>query len=686
MTVSTSERLAKVHSDAMLEFDSIQIAVRDERIQCLQDRRFYSVAGAQWEGPLEDQFENKPKFEFNKTHLAVMRIINEYRNNRIDVDFTAKPGASENDDMADVCNGLYRADEQDSGGEEAFDNGFEEAVGGGIGAWRLRAVYEDDEDDENTRQRVAFEPIYDADASVFFSLDSKRQDKSDAKRCFVLTRMDLDAYKEEYGDDPASWPNTINQRQFDWCTPDDVVVAEYYQVEEQTQKLSIYRPAWDDDEQNEQTFTPDELTPQKQDVLRATGMRLVREKKIKRRRVHKYVMNGAEILKDEGYIAGSYIPIVMCFGKHWVVDGIERCQGHVRLAKDAQRLANMVRSKIAEMSAMSSLEKPIMDPAEVKGHAQMWANDNIKNWPYLLKNTLKDANGNPLLKPQEYTKVANLPPAMAAMIQMLDGDMQELLGNQQAGEEIVSNISEKTVEMIQQKLDMQVYIYMSNFAKAKKWTGKVWLSMMRDITVEDGREMKAVDSNNQMSTVVVNQPAFDEETGEQFLSNNIERAYLDVGVEVGPSSASRRSATVRALTSVMQVTQDPETLSVLSLMVLQNMEGEGVSEARDWARQKLVAMGVAKPTDEEAEQIAKQQQAQANQPPDPQSQYLLSAAQESEANAAQARAKTIDTIADAGLKDAQRQKTLAEAGATANQVHIDTADAVQRVFAPNPPP
>jgi hypothetical protein len=65
--------------------------------------------------------------------------------------------------------------------DEAYDNAFEEAVGGGIGAWRLRTVYEDDEDEDNDRQRIMFEPIFDADSSVFFDLNSKRQDKSDAQ-------------------------------------------------------------------------------------------------------------------------------------------------------------------------------------------------------------------------------------------------------------------------------------------------------------------------------------------------------------------------------------------------------------------------------------------------------------------------------------------------------------------------
>jgi hypothetical protein len=68
--MTTDQRLSNVHADALKSFSTIQSALRDERLQCLQDRRFYSISGAQWEGPLSSQFENKPKLEVNKIALV----------------------------------------------------------------------------------------------------------------------------------------------------------------------------------------------------------------------------------------------------------------------------------------------------------------------------------------------------------------------------------------------------------------------------------------------------------------------------------------------------------------------------------------------------------------------------------------------------------------------------------------
>ena len=355
MSQRQTAHLRQIHAEAMREFDAIQSAVWPGRMEALDDRRFYSISGAQWEGQWGEQFENKPQLEMNKVHLAVIRIFNEYRANRITVDFLPKDGET-GEDVAEVCNGLYRADEQDSTADEAYDNAFEESVGGGMGAWRLRACYENEEDEEDTRQRVKIEPIFDADSTVFYDLDAKRQDKADAKRCYVLTSMTPDAYKEEYGELDADWPKDIQRPEFDWFSSDVVYVCEHYRIEEKTEVINFFRGLVDDE--------PDMRVPQseldedegKLAELQARGFRLVRTKRIKVKRVHKYILSGSKVLKDEGIIAGKCIPIIVTYGKRWVIDNIERFMGHVRLAKDAQRLINMQVSTLAEMAAQSPLD------------------------------------------------------------------------------------------------------------------------------------------------------------------------------------------------------------------------------------------------------------------------------------------------------------------------------------------
>mgnify|MGYP001568994735 CR=1 FL=1 len=693
MSSSNDGALRDVHQRGIQRVNLVQCALRDERLQCLKDRRFATIAGAQWEGPLGEQFENKPRFEMNKVHLAVIRIINEYRNNRIDVDFTSKDG-SDNDQLADACDGLYRADEQDSGAQEAFDNAFEEGVCGGFGALRLQTRYEDEEDEDDTRQRIEIIGITDADSCVFFDLDAKRQDKADATWAVVLTGMTPAGYMEKWNDNPASWPKEIHQSEFDWATPDVVYVAEYYEIEQVSEKIYFYRGlALSDTEPNEIKLTEKDLEePGKREELAATGFKLSRTKNVKRTRCHKYIMSGSKVLEDGGLIAGRCIPIIPFYGKRWVVDGVERCMGHVRLAKDAQMLTNMLMSWLAEMAARFDMEKPILTPEQIMGHAQMWADDNIKKYPYLLINPITDANGQKVAAgPIGYTKAPVLPPVMAGLMGLAEQSLQDLLGNQQAGEQLQANISAKAVELVQNKLDMQVFIYMSNFAKTVKRVGEVWLGMARDVYVEDGRAMKSLSSEGKTSSLELYRPVIDKKTGARVLENDLSNAKFDVAVDVGPSSSSKRAATVRALTGLLQMSQDPETRTVLEAMAMVNMEGEGMGDARDYFHKKLVRLGAAKPTDEEAEAMAQEQE---NQQPDANSVYLQAAAQKQQADAIKAgkdaelteakigetHAKTMETLA--GIESGQQADLIALADALTPGAVTDAAPATQQAAAP----
>jgi hypothetical protein len=294
----------------------------------------------------------------------------------------------------------------------------------------------------------------------------------------------------------------------------------------------------------------------------------------------------------------------------------------------------------------------------------MWAEDNIKNYPYLLVNQLTDQNGQPVaIGAQSYTKAPEIPPAMAALLQITEQDMRDVLGNQQAGEQMQPNISGKAIELIQGKLDMQTFIYISNFGKSIKRSGEVWLSMAKDILVEEGRKMKGVTSADETTSIELLKPRI-ESTGEVGYENDLSEADFDVGVDIGPSSASKKQSTVRSLTGMMAITQDPETLQVLGAMAMMNMEGEGIGEVRDYFRKKLIKMGVVKPSDEEMEELQQEMQ---NQAPDPNAEFLKASAEQAQAEAAKARADTVLTVAKAEETKAKTLETLAKIDATGGQ-------------------
>jgi hypothetical protein len=141
---------------------------------------------------------------------------------------------------------------------------------------------------------------------------------------------------------------------------------------------------------------------------------------------------------------------------------------------------------------------------------------------------------------------------------------------------------------------------------------------------------------------------------------------------------------------MMQITQDPETLQVLGAMAMTNMEGEGIAEVRDYFRQKLIRMGVVKPTPEEAEKMAAEMQA-AQAQEDPNAIFLQAAAEEATAKAAKARADVINTLADADYKaagtaerNAKTVETLAKVEEDDQRLAIDSAKGIQDILGRGP--
>lgn len=672
--LTKSERMTLIHKEALQRFDKIQEVLWPEREQCINDRRFYSISGAQWEGGFEEQFSNRVRMEVNKIHLSVLRIINEYRNNRITVDFVPKDGGD--DEMSDICDGRYRADEKDSGAEEAYDNAFEEAVAGGIGAWRLTCVLENEQDKDNEYQRILIDPIYDADSSVYFDLNAKRQDKSDAKYAFVVISMTYEQFEEKYDDDPSSWPKDDSLVFFDWVQPDMVYVAEYYRIEEQRRKVRIFKHL---DGSTERIFDEDlSDEPWREYVLRAMGATELPSRVIRQNRCHKYLLSGNGVLEDQGYIAGQHIPIVPVYGKRWYLANIERCMGHVRLAKDAQRLKNMQLSRLAEISALSPVEKPIFTSEQMIGHRQEWSNDNVENYAYLTVNPVDDGTGSKRpIGPLGYTKPPQVPPAMAALLGITEQDMKDLLGNQQAGEEIQPNISGRAIELIQNKLDMQSFIYISNMRKAVKRSGEIWLSMAREIYIEEDRKLKILGRQNEVKSVNLMEPRENADTGEREYYNDFEKADFDVDVEVGPTTASKRAAVVREMTGMLQMVRDPETQTIITSMALMNMEGEGLGDVRRYMRRKLIRMGIVEPDEQEAQELAQELEQLKQQRQDAEQQYLQALAAESKAKAEKAKADTVYTVARAEETRAKTAETLSDMDVKRQKQTIETMRAIR---------
>lgn len=606
----------------MLRFDRAYTPQQDVREKCIEATRFARVPGGQWEGAtaagtkLDDQFEKYPKFEINKVATELNRIIAEYRNNRITVKF--RPGDREaSEELANKLNGLFRADYEETDGGEACDNAFDDAATGGFGCFRLTSMLVNEYDPMDERQRIAIEPIYDPSRSVWFDPDAKKYDKSDALWAFCMYSLSPEKYESEYGKTPPASLDisTSSLWNYDWFQPEVVYIAKYYEVRKESVDVISYQQPLTGEIA---TYDSDQIEDI-EDELAEAGFVEVARRSVKRRRVYVSVVDGQNFLENPRRIPGEHIPLIPVYGKRWFIDDIERVEGHIAKAMDPQRLYNLQVSMLADTAAQDPGQIPIVGMEQIRGLEKHWEARNKKRPAFLPLREVKDKAGNIIAgaTPAGYTQPAVMNQALAALLQQTSADIQEVTGSSQAMQQIPSNIAEDTVNKLMNRADMASFIYLDNMAKSLKRAGEVWLSMAREVYGSE-REVRVVNEDGTDDIALMNAQVVDRQTGRVVALNDLSTGRYDVTVDVGPSYTARRDATVSVLTNVLNsmLPNDPLRPAIQGVIV-DNLDGEGMEDIKEFNRKQLLSSGIAKPRNHEEQQIVQQAQMAAQSQPNP---------------------------------------------------------------------
>lgn len=654
-----------IHAEAMRRFDGEVSYLQEERALCLQDRRFAFIAGAQWEDAgWSDMSENMIRVEVNKTALGLKRIQDDYRQNRVTVNFREVKQAAAG--TADLLDGLFRADLYRCKGMQALDNAFLEGSAGGMGAWLLANELEDEYDPDSDYQRIRTDVIVDADQRVFFDGNSKLYDKSDADWAILLHSYTREAFADEFGDDKAtSWPDGLVKPVYDWYRPNIVMVAWYYRVENVDEERRTFAHTLTQDKEG---FWASEIDDAFAEDRKQQGWIELPAKKRKRRRISKTVLSGNEVLREKKWIAGTCIPIIPYYGQRVYIDNVERVQGHVRQAKDPQRIYNTAISKLTETNAAAPIERPIVTTDQIAGLEGHWAEANWKRAPYLPINPTVDENGNRVAQPPVGTlKSPELPPVTAALLQQTSSDIEQLTGSDDQAMQVKSNVSAEAMDIATTRLDERDGSYSDNFKQSMQRYGEVYLEMAKDVYFEEGREVETLDrlpqqgERVQMGTEILMEP-YTDERGIYGVRNDLSRGKFMVIADVTEATATRRDKTVKSMAAVAGLANeagDQQLAGVCVGIMIANMDGEGLDELQKWNRKRMVEAGVFEPNEEE--KAAMEAAAQEEQQPDPATIALLAQAQDFNAAAKLKEAQTGKAVADTQLSEAKVVETLASA-------------------------
>lgn len=638
--------LEDVHKRVLDRFDSVALPQVELRAQSLAARRFTVIPGAMWEGAWSEQFENAPRPEVDMITKPMRKIETDYRQNRMMVDF--RPADDKADqDTADFLDGKYRADDYRFKAGLARDNAFKEALRGGFGAYRLTTDYDDPYDKDNDHQVVNPALIIpDADQRVYFG-PHVMIDGSDAPYAFVI-HVDYRAEAEaKWGrDNIDEWPVTSFLWNWDWYRPDTVQTAEYYEVEETEDRLYVFTSDVTDETQR---YFKSELQDGQAADLKAQGWKQT-SRMVKRRRVHKYILNGKKVLKDCGYIAGCHIPIVPVYGEVDFVDGMMRWRGFVQKKMDASRIFNGQLATLVEISGSSSGDTPMVDPARIPpAAAEIWARRNIDRPAYLPLLPQTDAEGN-IVKTDVDTLVAPQVPATTAAILQLT--MGILTGDDENADEVKANVSAEAMDIAAQRVDDKSAIYIDNMRLAVQREGEIYLPMAREIYCEPGRKVDVLSVDGESDQATLMEPSLGSDKIFR-IRNDLTQGKYKVVATVQEATATKRDKAVRQSLNVAEIAIKANNMEIAGaalLNAIENQDGEGMEKLQAFAHSKAVAIGLDEPTDAEKQEL---EQAQATAKPDPAAEALTATAAKENSAAKLNEAKAVQTLADAALKQAQ---------------------------------
>jgi DNA primase len=134
----------------------------------------------------------------------------------------------------------------------------------------------------------------------------------------------------------------------------------------------------------------------------------------------------------------------------------------------------------------------------------------------------------------------------------------------------------------------------------------------------DTEEMvQIIGPNENMEEVEINKTVIDEETGKEYVVNDLSVGKYGVSVQSGPAAATRRQETVQQLSEF--TAQDPEMKLLAGDVLIGNMDLNEGEELKKRFRKRQIDQGIVEPTDEEKEELGLDQPP----PPDPMQEALI---------------------------------------------------------------
>jgi hypothetical protein len=492
------------------------------------DLRFASPDGeGQWDPQVKMQREQagRPAMSFPRCHTFVQQVANEARQNKPQIKFA--PRLDSDKDTAEIYEGLARFIQYDSDAQVAYETAVEYSAGASFGYWRFLTDYCDDESDDLDLKVVpVLDPLQIYGVLVPACFNRK------PKFAFVIEDVPKEEYKLLYPDSElASLAWSEAERRGDgWIGENTVRIAEYWYVEEKQQ----------------------------------AGKR-------KPKPIVKFCKtNGIEVLPDsETTWPGSTIPIIPVLGKQMIIEGKPRLFSVIRPQKDAQRLINYFKTRIAETASTAPISPFMVANGQISGFEAQWASLNTANTPFLTYNVV-DSSGRPIPPPQRQTFEPPIQALSNATAQEID-DMKATTGIFDASLGNSANeVSGQAIMRRQQQANVANMHFLDNLERSFRKGGEVIAEVIPAI-YDTARQIRILGEDEASKIVLINK-AHTDANGKQRHYKMTEGKY-DLVVTMGRAFSSKRMESFDMIQQVIQ--SNPQSFPMIADIFFKNSDMAG---------------------------------------------------------------------------------------------------------------
>ena len=562
------------------------------RSRCRESIRFIEDPNGQWEDAIINLFDGKPRFQIDKVSPIVNQIVARVTEN----DFGIKVEPLDDDatdDKSEIISGIVRDTEARSNAHYVYKYAATEMVKGGFSAWR---VYSDYVDKRSFDQELIIENIFGAVDRVWFDPASLRQDKRDARYCFVVSSMSKDEYNKQYPDREARSVDQSMTSTYNTMTDGDIVyIGQIYYIKASERTLALFEG------QSGETFA--QIADKKQQKqYEDAGFTVTNSRTVIDKTCYSRMFGPDAWLTDEEETVFSTIPIVPIYSDYAIVDNGIRYKGVIEKLMDAQRILNYTKSEEVSQVALGMRPKMPVTPKQIQGYEKQFAQLNTSNKPYFLYNIDDKA------PPPQLQTPMTVNPSLFEVSRGASDDLTAVSAQFAAsmGDTASARHSGYAIDKLQQAGDLGIVRFQNALEVGICRT----FELLVDAIPKVFDTPRSVRSQNEDGTVE-----------QKKINDNddsmITRGRYDVTCEVGPSYKNRQQETIAGMMEMSKV--NPLFMQVGADIFAKNVNSPGFNDISKRLRVQMMQSGQIPPdqwTEEEQQQMA-QAQAQQVQQPDP---------------------------------------------------------------------